>query len=207
MLIEMWQSLTHHVCNVHEWNSGDKFHKCAHGDLAPDEQRKTQWMIPDSAEHQALQDILFDRNLVKDIRHLTKACHTGELESFHNVLLKYCPKRKHYHYPGMLARLQLAVMDHNNNLDRKPVRIKKGPRKGEEQVKLQYSKRTQTWVSKMIKEKKDHTYLADIMKTILQMKSGQIQVEPVKLPELPQNVAPIPRPSKEEVLSQKYSRY
>ena len=206
MLVEMWQSLTHHICNVHEWNSGDKFHKCAHDDLSPDEQRKTRWLTPDSPSHQAVQDLLFDRNLVKDIRYLTKACRTGELEAYHNMLLKYCPKRKHYHYPGMLARLQLAVLDHNNNLGRKPLRIKKGPKKGQEQVKLQFSKRTRTWVTKMIKEKKDHAYLVEIMKTILRMKSGEIQLEPVNIPELPKNVAPIPRPSKEEVMAQKYSQ-
>ena len=37
MLIEMIQSITHHVCNVHTWNSGERFHRCAHEDLPPDE--------------------------------------------------------------------------------------------------------------------------------------------------------------------------
>ena len=207
LLVEMWQSITHHVCNIHAWNSGDKYHRCAHGELQPEEERKTRWLIPDSPAHQALQDVLFDKNLVKDIRHLTKACRTGELESFHNMLLKYCPKRKHYFYPGMLARLQLAVLDHNNNTARKPAKIRKGPRRGEEQVALKYSKRSHSWVEKMIKEKKDHSYLVDIMENILKMKTGEIHVEAPSLPELPKNVARTPRPSREEVSAHKYSRY
>lgn len=41
----------------------------------------------------------------------------GQLEVFHNSLLKYCPKRLHFAYPSMQARTMLAVMDHNENHD------------------------------------------------------------------------------------------
>ncbi|XP_063967369.1 uncharacterized protein LOC135157003 isoform X2 [Lytechinus pictus] len=205
MIVEMWQSLTHHICDVHSWNSADKYHRCAHDELDP--QRKFKWLTPGSAAHKALQEILFDKNLTDAIGHITKACHTGELESFHNMLLKYCPKRKHYHYAGMQARLQLAVLDHNHNTARKPAVIKKGPRKGEQKVALKYSKRTKEWVAKLMKEKKDYSYLVEILENILKMRSGEIEVETVVLPELPKNVAPTPRPSKEEVMARKYTRF
>lgn len=43
------------------------------------------------------------------------SCVSGQLEVFHNSLLKYCPKRLHFEYPAMKARTMLAVMDHNEN--------------------------------------------------------------------------------------------
>lgn len=47
---------------------------------------------------------------------------TGQLEVFHNALLKYCPKRLHFEYQSMQARTMLAIMDNNENHDspRKP---------------------------------------------------------------------------------------
>ncbi len=35
--------------------------------------------------------------------------HTGELEVYHSLLLKYVPKHLHFSYKGMVARTQLAV--------------------------------------------------------------------------------------------------
>ena len=46
------------------------------------------------------------------------AC-VGDLEVFNGRRLKYCPKRCHFSPKGMVARSQLAVMDHNENVGRK----------------------------------------------------------------------------------------
>lgn len=40
---------------------------------------------------------------------------SGQLEVFHNALLKYCPKRLHFQYRAMKACTMLAIMDHNEN--------------------------------------------------------------------------------------------
>ena len=40
------------------------------------------------------------------------------MEQYHSVLLKYAPKREHFSYNGMVARTQLAVLDHNSNVHR-----------------------------------------------------------------------------------------
>ena len=50
---------------------------------------KTKWLTPDSPAHETLQKVLSGQNLVKDIKHLLKACKTAELEAFHGMLLKY----------------------------------------------------------------------------------------------------------------------
>ena len=70
-LVEILQSITHHVCNIHQWNSGEKYHACAHDAIDPEKARKTKWLMPESPAHEALQEVLFDKNLVKDIRHPT----------------------------------------------------------------------------------------------------------------------------------------
>lgn len=41
---------------------------------------------------------------------------TGALEVYHNVMLKYLPKRLHFGYDTMVARTQLAIMDNNYNV-------------------------------------------------------------------------------------------
>ncbi|XP_054760802.2 uncharacterized protein LOC129267074 [Lytechinus pictus] len=104
MLVEMLQSMTHHLVDVHTWNSGEKFHECAHAPLTDDETEERKWLEPGSKAHEAVQQVIFDKLLVKDMKHLTKACHTGVLESYHGLYLKYCPKRQHFFYPAMLAR-------------------------------------------------------------------------------------------------------
>lgn len=39
----------------------------------------------------------------------------GQLEVFHNALLKYCPKRLHFQHAAMQACTMLAIMVHNEN--------------------------------------------------------------------------------------------
>jgi len=62
---------------------------------------------------------------------LTDFCHTGGLEVYHSLVLKYCPKREHFSYKCMVARIQLAALDNNYNTGRKQAVIKEGERKGE----------------------------------------------------------------------------
>lgn len=51
-----------------------------------------------SPAFKALRGVVTDKLLLKTLPHLTKFCHTGELDIFHSMLLKYCPKRQHFHY-------------------------------------------------------------------------------------------------------------
>ena len=50
---------------------------------------------------------------------MTLFCHSGLLEDFHSAMLKYCPKRNHFSYRGMIARMQQAALDKNFNVNRK----------------------------------------------------------------------------------------
>ena len=65
--------------------------------------------------HRTLTNVVKDKTLLKDIKKLTGFHHTGSLEVFHSLLLKYCPKRQHFSYVGMQARIELTIFDHNYN--------------------------------------------------------------------------------------------
>ena len=90
--------------------------------------RKTKetWLKVGSQAHQALKEVVLDKKLLNDISHLTLFCHTGNLEAYHAMLTKYCQKREHFSYKGMAVRMQLAALDHNMNLQRKPATNKEG---------------------------------------------------------------------------------
>ena len=68
--------------------------------------------------HVALEDIICNKKFLNDLGKLTEFHHTGELESYHALMTKYVPKREHFCYNGMVARTQLAVLDHNANVNR-----------------------------------------------------------------------------------------
>ena len=99
LLIAKWTSIVHHIVNVHKWD-GDHF---SHSDHEPidDIHGRKKWLTLNGPAHQALKGIVTKPNLVRDIAKLNAFCHTGQLEVFHSLLNKYCPKRQHFFYVGM----------------------------------------------------------------------------------------------------------
>ena len=55
-LVEMIQSITHHIYDIHSWNSEEKFKPCAHKPLSYEESQSQKWLTAGSKAHQALQD-------------------------------------------------------------------------------------------------------------------------------------------------------
>ena len=66
--------------------------------------------------HEILKSIVMNQNILKDLRKLNKAMHTGPLKSHHSLFDKYCTKRQHISHDGMMARTQLVAKGHNLNL-------------------------------------------------------------------------------------------
>ncbi|ROJ30494.1 hypothetical protein DPX16_23575 [Anabarilius grahami] len=114
-LLRRWMSLQHHITGVHRWEENGMEYRCFHQDLSAEEQRTKRWLKGNSPAFKALQAMIMDTRLIKDLQQMTLFKHTGQLEVFHNALLKYCPKRLHFQYPSMKARTMLAIMDHNEN--------------------------------------------------------------------------------------------
>ena len=91
------------------------FPKCVHPTLSPEEQCSKKWLKSGTAAHNALRTVVLQDTLLQDIKKLDGFHHTGSLEVFHSLLLKYCSKWQHFSYDGMQAHIELAILDHNYN--------------------------------------------------------------------------------------------
>lgn len=115
LLREKWKSILHHVQNKHSWRDATIFKRCAHPRLSQREVRQKCWLKPGSSAFVALEEVVLQPKLLNDLSRLTEFCHTGGVEVYHSMLLKYCPKRHHFSHKGMVARTQLAAIDNNYN--------------------------------------------------------------------------------------------
>lgn len=89
------------------------------------------------------------------------------------MMLKYCPKRQHFSHKGMIARAQLAALDHNHNCSRKQAVVKHGSALGSLRYNLVFPKVRKTWMAKPIKEEKSYGHLDALMESILQQKRSK----------------------------------
>ncbi|KAJ8880569.1 hypothetical protein PR048_017039, partial [Dryococelus australis] len=62
-----------------------------------------------SEAYYALKKIVLDKSFLKDLKHVKHYAHTGNLDSYHNVHLKYAPKRVHFSFSSLHRRSILAV--------------------------------------------------------------------------------------------------
>ena len=88
----------------------------------------------------ALEEVVLNKNFLKDIEKLTEFHHTSELEVYHFLLLKYVPKHLYFSYKGMVARTQLAVINHNSNTERNQAAVTRGKNKGEKSTSWFFQK-------------------------------------------------------------------
>jgi hypothetical protein len=120
---------------------------------------------------------------------------TGSLESYHNERLKYLPKRTHFPYEGMVTRGILAILDHNANVGRDCL-----------SESLKYSKGQKKWILKKKYETKSTGWRDALIDKIMRLESYDVEADVSD--NIPQNIAPIPKPSIEEVRQQpRYSRF
>ncbi|XP_045184343.2 uncharacterized protein LOC123542510 [Mercenaria mercenaria] len=206
ILIECWISVLQHITNVHVF-PGNHVTECRHGVLGEEIQRKTKWLKPNSAAHLALKEIVINPRLLKDIRQCSKFCHTGNLESYHSLMLKYCPKRLHYSMAVMNARTQLAALDHNFNVNRSQATIKKGQRKGEARYRTECPKMSKEWVAKKVYEEKSYEHVHKLMdRAVFSLQNNHLPERPVKR-SLPKNISGTEKPNKEEIIRKRVSRF
>ena len=92
--------MLHHICNKHQWSGNSKVHECGHAPLSRAERKATKRLKAGSPAFLALQKIVTNTRVLNALKHLTEVCHTGEMESFHSMLLKYCSTRQHFSYDG-----------------------------------------------------------------------------------------------------------
>ena len=103
----------------------------------------------------------------------------------------------------MIARTQLAVLHFNHVIDAGHAKTKEGNLR----YKLQFSKLSQNYVVKPIKDVKEKPYLKDLVCESISMATHITQLELPKLPNVPKNIAPINKPDKEVAIANKRSRF
>lgn len=132
----------------------------------------------------------------------TMYLHTGKLESYHNLRLKYVPKRIHFPYNGMVLRSKLAIMDHNANINKEQI--------GD---KAQFSKATGSWVLKNKYAKSSNRWKYDIMEKVEKFCTNKNTNDINSIPKpvhevvVPDRIAQIPKPRIEELKKNKFSRF
>ena len=136
---DLWISVIHHVVNEHIFQT-KTIKRCMHEPLDESERKTKKWMKKDSAEHQALKEVLrfnfisrycelillkiaLKPKLLADLMKCADFVHTGPAENFNSLRLKYCPKRTHFTKLGMEIRSMLAALDHNSNTGSKQRRV------------------------------------------------------------------------------------
>ena len=130
--------------------------------------------------------------------------HTGNLEVFHLLLLKYCPKRLHFSFYGMIARTQLAILHFNQAMKAGHAITKNNiPR-----YKLQFSKVSQAYVVKAIRKPPEKKYIDDLMSEVVNLTKFEDHVVNLPiLPDIPQSASATEKPDKNEMIKQKRTRF
>ena len=118
------------------------YHKCPHDVLSLTELVGKNWLKFDSPSYITLKQIVCDKRFLNDLEHFKKFKHSGNLESFHALLNKYSSKQLFFSYDAMVARTQIAVLDHNSGLNRNQAVTKEGRLRN----KSQWSKVTEQHV-------------------------------------------------------------
>jgi hypothetical protein len=180
LLREKWFSILQHIQNRHEWTGCEFFHKCCHERLSRRDQKDVMWLKPDSAAFHTLQKIVTDKNLLKAFPQITEFCHTGSLEIFHSMMLKYCPKRQHFPHAGMKARYYLAALDWN--LQDHVRRVPESP----SDIAVVYSKRRGEFVVRMKnrRDRKEATseMSAQLLEKVIDLYINKREVDQMETP-------------------------
>ena len=204
ILKEKWVSLMHHIINKHTWEDATTYTKCDHPKLRKRDRLEKKWLTEGSPAYNALESVVKDRRLLSDLIYLTDFSHTGNIEVYHSLYNKFCPKRLHFSWNGMVSRSQLAVMDYNAGNHCQQARTKDNV----DRFKLSFSKVTQNWVVKDIAAVKNKSYLVELMDETIKMKNENMDYETPQLPDgVPKHLSSKPKPNKQESIKHKRTRF
>ena len=107
----------------------------------------------------------------------------------------------------MVARTQLAALDHNNNINRDKAVIKSGTNKGQDRYKMIFAKTQKQWVVKAMKEKKEYQYIDKLLAEVVNACKTE-EIELVHHGEnLPKNISKSCPPRKEVLVKEHQSRF
>ena len=94
----------------------------------------------------------------------------------------------------MIARTQLAILDHNCGVSRKQIL-------GEGKINTQYTKVTAHYVAKKVMDPKDKNYIKEIIDEVKSSEYSEKQTTSKA------TIAPIPNPGKESIKKSQITRF
>ncbi|XP_017266375.1 uncharacterized protein LOC108232837 [Kryptolebias marmoratus] len=159
MAVQKWTSVARHICNIHEGH-GDVFPRCQHGET------DRQWLEHGSSAQKELEAVVLSSRLLKDVPQLSPAEETSCLEEFHNVVCFFTSKHEHFLHPSVEARVTLAALHLNENVQKERASIQDGPQRW----KVLYPKFKKGGVVQPAKEFVMYDYVRQLMKLVWQMR-------------------------------------
>ena len=193
----------YHVKNKHHWEDATFYKQCDHPKLKKRDVMEKQWLEEGSPSYIALEQVVKEKSLLSDLSYLTDFEHTGQLEVYHSLYNKFCPKRLHFGWDGMVARSQLAILDHNCGTNCKQATTFDKIHR----YKQSFSKVTQNWVTKQIMEKKDKRYIKELMTITEEIQNGVATGVNFVSKKFPGNIAKTPKPDKNEAIRNRRTRF
>ena len=90
-----WKSLIRHIQNKHE-GRGHTFPRCSLQTLPSETIHETVRFTPDSEPGDALEKIVLDKKLLKDIANSSAYGQTSQVEGYHSLINQFAPKMYHF---------------------------------------------------------------------------------------------------------------
>ena len=121
-----------------------------------------------------MEKIINDKRTLADLPKLSQPYHTGNIEVFNSVINMYAAKRKEFDSHVMDARVKLAAIDFNENVNREHSTVKKArkgsSKEGEKKWKIQCTRQSKDWVAKEVKQPKSFKFITALMNEVLNLK-------------------------------------
>ncbi|CAJ0961861.1 unnamed protein product [Ranitomeya imitator] len=213
LLQEKWLSCLQHITNTHDWDGCNMYHQCSHGPLVEDtEDGQIFWLKKETPPYMNIQKIVTSPQLLKDLPHLVHNCHTGALENFHSLVLKYRPKRIHFGIDSMEARTKLAALTHNYNVGRQIATVKVAKKNteavGTKRTKIVFPKGKTRWIVRDVFDKVSVEYIEELSVNVLRLVKGELSSLWIsRNPSMPPNISNKERPKKEDLKNQRIFRF
>ena len=116
--------MLYYICRAASIVIGNTYYKaCEHEQYTLEKMRECNWLTADCPAHKALKSVITNNQLVSDMKKMNENIFTTYLEVFHSLKIRYLPKSIFFEQEKMVAGMQLAALDHNNNINRDQVGI------------------------------------------------------------------------------------
>ncbi|KAF4115269.1 uncharacterized protein LOC131535869 isoform X2 [Onychostoma macrolepis] len=201
--VAKWTSLVNHLQNVHT-HDNPIFPKCEHP--LTESKDPNKWFQRGSLVIHKIEKVLCNKRVLKDVEKLSHDFQTSSLEAFRSLILRFTPKNVVFPFMGMLCRLYLAVLHHNENANQE-----QATSTGQVVYKMVFPKsRKGECTARALKTDPTYNYVDELLKLVFDevIMDPSPFVDEMKAIPIPTPLcAEYDRPSKEEAIAHHVSRF